>query len=265
MSSLTFNKRHHEEDRSDHGRTLLGAAGRRDHGVTVEPERDRTGRIAPGPPFFGWLAATGSAVLLSALAALVGAGGGLVTLVVLLVACLSGGFVAGRMARSCGLQHGALVWMWVVVTTVAVALLARAAGDNPDVTGAVSDLATIAATPQSLGIAQTVAAGLTGLLGATLGGLAGASSFGAVGSRESSESAPEAAPPSGWRARAYCGPAHGYSWSISGTATPPILWEDAPVEVRVRYRLVHHPLTHLPARDQRGNLIYMPVRHGFES
>ncbi len=74
---------------------------------------------------------------------------------------------------------------------------------------------------------------------------------------------PEA--PAQWRARAYCGPAHGYSWSISGTATPPILWEDPPVEVSVRYRLVHHPLTHLPARDQRGNLIYMPVRYGFES
>ena len=59
-------------------------------------------------------------------------------------------------------------------------------------------------------------------------------------------------------ARAYCGPAHGYSWDVSGA--PPRL-----VSLRVggdvwSYRLVHSPDTGLPALDHRDNYLYVPGR-----
>jgi hypothetical protein len=60
-------------------------------------------------------------------------------------------------------------------------------------------------------------------------------------------------------ARAYCGPAHGLRWDLSGD--PPRL-----VSLRVgddvwSYRLVHNPDTGLPARDHMDNYLYVPGRY----
>jgi hypothetical protein len=60
-------------------------------------------------------------------------------------------------------------------------------------------------------------------------------------------------------ARAYCGPAHGWSWSVREQGPPPA---DVVLEVAaqtVTYRLVRHPRSHRPARDQRGHYLYMPL------
>ena len=97
-------------------------------------ERDEFGGVKVGSAFFGWLAATGMAVLLTALAAAAGAAigittgsvaevasaqgtteetvglvGGIALLVILFVAYYCGGFVAGRMARFDGLKQGLAV------------------------------------------------------------------------------------------------------------------------------------------------------------
>ena len=61
------------------------------------------------------------------------------------------------------------------------------------------------------------------------------------------------------QARAYCGPAHGRSWTLSPDTTPP-----ATVELRVggqhfHYRLVYNPLTRRPAKDHLGNYLYIAV------
>lgn len=97
----------------------------------------------------GALAALGTLVLLSSL---VGAAvgtigyqtdvenqdlsiGGLVAgLVVLLLACLVGGWVAGRIARHKGGLHGLVSVLWLVLLAAALAALAAVAGDEYDVT-----------------------------------------------------------------------------------------------------------------------------------
>lgn len=107
--------------------------------------------------FFGWLTATGMAVLLTALVAALGAGVGLVSdasevvdaagaspeeigwagvILVLAVVGLSyysGGYVAGRMARFDGIRQGVAVFAWAVVAAVVVAVLSAVAGAKYDV------------------------------------------------------------------------------------------------------------------------------------
>jgi len=64
------------------------------------------------------------------------------------------------------------------------------------------------------------------------------------------------------RARAYCGPAHGWSWPLREKGPPPA---DVVLEVaaqEVTYRLVRHPHSQRPARDQRGRYLYMPLLYG---
>ena len=56
-------------------------------------------------------------------------------LVILLVACFCGGYVAGRMARSNGVKQGIAVWVWAIVIAVVVAVLAAIAGSTFDVLG----------------------------------------------------------------------------------------------------------------------------------
>jgi TRAP-type C4-dicarboxylate transport system permease small subunit len=110
------------------------------------------GGIQAGSAFFGWLTATGTAVLLTALVAAVGAAvgvttgtsvsdaanqaasgtdtaktvgivGGIALLIVLFVAYYCGGYVAGRMTRFNGLRQGLAVWVWAVLIAVLVALV----------------------------------------------------------------------------------------------------------------------------------------------
>ena len=108
----------------------------------VAVQRARFGGTSWGAAFFGWLSATGLAVPLLALVAAAGTGlgltdgasaeaiglrGAVALLVVLFVAYLAGGYVAGRMSRFAGVRQGLAVWLVglvvVLVLSGAVALL----------------------------------------------------------------------------------------------------------------------------------------------
>src|SRR5687768_11480819 len=100
----------------------------------VAAQRARFGGIKWGAAFFGWLSANGLAVILVALlsaagvglglaqgvdsadeaarqADTLGLGGGIAVLVVLFLAYLAGGYVAGRMARFDGARQGMATWL----------------------------------------------------------------------------------------------------------------------------------------------------------
>ena len=115
----------------------------------VSREREEHGGVKIGSAFFGWLTATGMAVLLTALAAAAGTAvsvatgnesaseatdavgataetiglvGGIILLVILFLAYYSGGYVAGRMARFDGIKQGVAVWVWAIVVAIIVAV-----------------------------------------------------------------------------------------------------------------------------------------------
>ncbi len=98
----------------------------------------------------GALAALGTLLLLSSIvAAIVGSigyqsdvkdkdlsiGGLVAGLVVLFLACLVGGWVAGRIARRRGALHGLVAILWLVLLAGALAALAAIFGDDFDITG----------------------------------------------------------------------------------------------------------------------------------
>lgn len=191
------------------------AAGR-DRGPTTRDPMDRTsvvnreknahGGVKVGSAFFGWLTATGTAVLLTALlaatgtavglagpgtlqdavgdvqdgaaenAGTIGVAGAVAVLVVLLVAYFCGGYVAGRMARFNGIRQGVAVWVWAIVIAVVVAVVAAVAGSRYDVLGQLNSFPRIPVDAGSLttgSVIALVAAVVVSLLGAVLGGLAG--------------------------------------------------------------------------------------------
>jgi hypothetical protein len=61
------------------------------------------------------------------------------------------------------------------------------------------------------------------------------------------------------QARAYCGPAHGRSWSLTRDTTPPGTVELMVGGQQFRYRLAYNPMTRRPARDHLGNYLYIAV------
>lgn len=150
-----------------------------------------------GACFFGWLTATGTAVLVASLLTAVGAGAGLgryltpqqpstdlrttgligavVVGVVVLVAYIAGGYVAGRMARFNGARQGVGVWLWAVIVAIVLAVLSLIAGSRFNVLANVNGLPIpVSATDLSVGgvIAALVLAALA-LVGAVLGGVLG--------------------------------------------------------------------------------------------
>lgn len=168
-------------------------------------QKEQYGGIKVGSAFFGWLTATGTAVLLTALlvaagtavgvttgtslseaadqvtqgtdtARTVGLAGGIALLVVLFVAYYCGGYVAGRMARFNGLRQGLAVWLWAVVIAVVVAVVAAVAGDKYDVLSRLNSFPRIPANTGDVttgGVIALVAVAVASLVGALLGGLAG--------------------------------------------------------------------------------------------
>lgn len=165
----------------------------------VAREREEHGGVKIGSAFFGWLAATGMVVLLSALVAVTGLLAGeatgtdtagevsdaldiqveslgvlgiVVALVIMFVAYYSGGYVAGRMARFDGIKQGIAVWGWALVVAIIVAVLGAVA-DN-EYTGSVGmpqiSLDESTTTTTILAIVFVL---LVSLVGAMLGGLAG--------------------------------------------------------------------------------------------
>lgn len=181
------------------GRVVDSTTVGMDRTSVVAREKEQFGGMKFGTAFFGWLTATGTVVLLSALAAgvaaLLGVGrvpttdaaieaaqqnattlgvvGAVVLLVVLLIAYFAGGYVAGRMARFSGAKQGVAVWLWSLIFGVILAIIGAIAGSQltlPGVTGlpSVDGSTTIAASVITAVLALAVS-----LVGAVLGGLAG--------------------------------------------------------------------------------------------
>lgn len=165
-----------------------------DRRSVVGREREALGGVKVGSAFFGWLTATGMAVLLTALVTAGGAavslaqGNGadtietigiteaIVLLVIFFIAYYCGGYVAGRMARFNGLKQGLAVWVWAVVIAIAVAIAAAVAGDQYDVQSTLNNFPRIPANEGDVttnGIIAAVAIAVVTLVGAAMGGLAG--------------------------------------------------------------------------------------------
>ena len=182
-----------------------GAGLPQDRKEATARQKEQYGGIKVGSAFFGWLTATGSAVLLTALAAAAGTAvgvttgtsvteaagqatqgtetaqtvgivGGIVLLVVLFLAYYAGGYVAGRMARFNGLRQGVAVWLWAIVIAVLVAVVAAVAGDQYDVLSKLNSFPRIPVNTSDLstgGVIALLAVAAASLVGAMLGGLAG--------------------------------------------------------------------------------------------
>ena len=190
------------DGRAGHHTTWDGDASAGDSRETVARQQEQFGGIKPGSAFFGWLTATGSAVLLTALVAAAGVALGLVSdttvdeatstasgdtqtvgivgavvlAVILFVAYFCGGYVAGRMARFNGAKQGLAVWLWAALIAGLVALAAAVAGSKYDVLSQVNTFPRIpvdSATLTTGGVIALVIAALVALLAAILGGISG--------------------------------------------------------------------------------------------
>ena len=117
-------------------------------------QAEEYGGIHWGSAFFGWLVAVGIAVLATAILSAAGAAigltstsssqaksdagtigivGGILLLVVLMLAYYAGGYVAGRMSRFDGARQGGGAWIVGVVVTVILGALAAIFGSKYNV------------------------------------------------------------------------------------------------------------------------------------
>jgi hypothetical protein len=182
---------------SDLGRTDYAPA-MPDRREVVARQREEFGGIKFGAAFFGWLAATGMAVLLTAIVAAagtalgyttavntdnptagevqsIGIAGGIALLVIIFVSYFCGGYVAGRMARFNGLRQGVAVWLWAVIAAIVVALLVAVAGSRYNVLANLNlpRIPVNEGTLTTAGVITAVGIAAISLFGAVLGGLAG--------------------------------------------------------------------------------------------
>lgn len=170
-----------------------------DRREVVSRQKDAFGGMKFGSCFFGWLTASGTAVLLAALVTGIGAAlgltrdvdvtnptpaqtesisfvGGIVLLAIIFVAYLAGGYVAGRMARFNGLKQGLGVWLWAVILAILVAVAGWLAGAQFDIFAQVNSFPRIPVNEGTLtteGIIVAIGVVAASLVGALLGGLAG--------------------------------------------------------------------------------------------
>lgn len=165
-------------------------------------QREAFGGIKVGAAFFGWLTATGMAVLLTALVAAAGTAVGLATDtdvaavtsrasqdpgtvgvvgavalgVVLFLSYYCGGYVAGRMARFAGAKQGVAVWLWAVLVAVVAAVAGAVAGSRYDVLARLDSLPRIPVNEGDVttgGLVAVAVVAVVSLLAAVVGGLAG--------------------------------------------------------------------------------------------
>ena len=159
-------------------------------------QREEYGGINWGAAFFGWLVAVGLGSLLVAIVAAAGAavgltqvsgseagqnaeeigiGGGIVLLVVLMIAYYCGGYVAGRMSRFDGARQGFGAWLFGIVITLLLALAAVILGSEYNVLEQLSlPSLPVGESTLTTGGAIALAAVLLGtLLAAIVGGKAG--------------------------------------------------------------------------------------------
>jgi hypothetical protein len=165
---------------------------------TVAAQRAVFGGIKWGAAFFGWLSANGLAVLLVALlsaagfalglaqgvdtadeaaeqAESLGIGGGIAILVVLFLAYLAGGYVAGRMARFDGARQGVAVWLIGLLVVLVLAAAGAILGAQYNVLQQLNlpRIPVDEGTATTAGIVTLVAILLVTLLGALIGGKIG--------------------------------------------------------------------------------------------
>jgi hypothetical protein len=164
----------------------------------VAAQRARFGGIKWGAAFFGWLTANGLAVVLLALlsatgvalgltngvdtadeavqqADTLGLAGGIALLVVLFLAYLAGGYVAGRMARFDGVRQGLAVWIIGLLAALLLALAGVILGAQYNVLGQLNlpRIPVDEGTATTAGIITLVAILVVTLVGAVLGGKLG--------------------------------------------------------------------------------------------
>jgi len=167
----------------------------------VAVQRARFGGIKWGAAFFGWLSANGLAVILVALlsaagvalglangvstdeaadqalqqADTVGLGGAIGILVVLFLAYLAGGYVAGRMARFDGARQGLATWLIGLIVVLLLAAAGAILGAQYNVLQQLNlpRIPVEEGTATTAGIITLVAILLVTLLGAVLGGKLG--------------------------------------------------------------------------------------------
>jgi len=191
-----------DRTRHDHDATVSteGASATRGRARdAVDAQRERFGGITWGAAFFGWLSANGLAVLLVALLSAAGVGlslaqgvdsvsdvpadtgdvlgvaGVVALLVVLFLAYLGGGYVAGRMARFDGARQGLAVWLIGLLVVVLLAVAGVALGAEFNVLQQL-DLPRIPideGTATTTGIVTLAAVLVATLVGALLGGKLG--------------------------------------------------------------------------------------------
>jgi hypothetical protein len=176
------------------------AAVANDRNSVVAREKDQYGGTKWGAAFFGWLTATGTAVILTGLLVATGAAvgvanntdtgdvqsqasqkpgtigvvGAILLLAVVLIAYYCGGYVAGRMARFNGVRQGIAVWIWAVVIAVALAVAGAALGSKFDVLDRIGGFPRLPIGDVTTGSIIAIAIALAAaLIGAILGGLAG--------------------------------------------------------------------------------------------
>jgi hypothetical protein len=189
----TSDPTHAPGDRYEGAHPTKGAA--RD---AIDAQRSRYGGIKWGAAFFGWLSANGLAVLLVALlsaagvaigltqgvpstdeatqeAGTIGVVGGIVLLVILFLAYLAGGYVAGRMARFDGARQGLAVWVIGLLVVIALAVAGLAFGAQYNVLQQLNlpRIPIDEGTATTGGIIALVAVLVATLLGAVLGGKLG--------------------------------------------------------------------------------------------
>lgn len=166
----------------------------------VDAQRSRYGGIKWGAAFFGWLSANGLAVLLIALlsaggvaigltetltevevgdvvaeSGTIGVVGGLLLLVILFLAYLAGGYVAGRMARFDGVRQGIAVWVIGILVVLVLTIVGLVFGSEYNVLQQL-DLPRIPIDEGTLttgGIIALIAVLVVTLIGAILGGKLG--------------------------------------------------------------------------------------------
>jgi hypothetical protein len=164
----------------------------------VDAQHSRFGGIKWGAAFFGWLSANGLAVLLVALlsaggvalgltqglpsskeatanATTIGIAGAIALLVLLFVAYLAGGYVAGRMSRFDGARQGLAVWLVGLIVVILLALAGWIFGSQYNVLGQLNlpRIPVDEGTATTGGIIALVAVLVVTLVGAVLGGKLG--------------------------------------------------------------------------------------------
>jgi hypothetical protein len=165
----------------------------------VAREREQHGGLKIGSAFFGWLTATGMALLLSALVAVTGLLAGeasgtdtatevsdaldiqveslgilgiVVALVIIFVAYYSGGYVAGRMARFDGIKQGIAVWGWALLVAVVVGGIGAVADNDYEGSLGMPKISMDETTTTTAIVAGVLVLAVS-LIGAMTGGLAG--------------------------------------------------------------------------------------------